>query len=168
MAKKQGFTLVELLLVVGILGILAAIVIPQLSNAGDSARASMLADNIRAMRMQIMTFKWQHNGVAPGYPDLDVQQSPTEAAFSDHMTKSTTFQGAVADPGTAGYPLGPYMLKIPMNPVNGKTSVQIVADNQSMPATADDSHGWLYKPSSQRFKADCSGEDETDKAFIDF
>ena len=41
--KAKGFTLVEILIVVVILGILAAIVIPQFTNASESAKASSLA-----------------------------------------------------------------------------------------------------------------------------
>ena len=47
MKAKKGFTLVEILIVVVILGILAAIVIPQFSEASTEARTnSLCSDNV--------------------------------------------------------------------------------------------------------------------------
>ncbi|MCC7406490.1 MAG: prepilin-type N-terminal cleavage/methylation domain-containing protein, partial [Phycisphaeraceae bacterium] len=40
--RKSGFTLIEILIVVVILGILAAIVIPQFTNASETAKGSNL------------------------------------------------------------------------------------------------------------------------------
>jgi prepilin-type N-terminal cleavage/methylation domain-containing protein len=45
--RSRGFTLVELLIVVVILAILAAVVIPQFSNSADEARRGRFADNLR-------------------------------------------------------------------------------------------------------------------------
>ena len=88
--SHKAFTLVEILIVVIILGILAAIVIPQFSNATQNARASMLADNLRIMRTQVMVFKAQHNSVSPGYPGGDSSQPPTQTDFVAHQTTGPT------------------------------------------------------------------------------
>src|SRR5437868_4840092 len=55
MAKKtnRGFTLVEILIVVIILGILAAIVIPQFANASSDARLTNLRTSLANVRNQI-------------------------------------------------------------------------------------------------------------------
>lgn len=164
--QPQGFTLVELLIVVVILGVLAGIAVPQFNSAGDAARINMLAADMRGIRTQIMLFKWQHGGVAPSYPDLDISKTPTAGAFVNHMTMSTTGDGATAAPGTAGFPYGPYLTMIPPNPINGKSTVQIVGAAQAL--TADNSHGWLFKPSIMQFKPDCTGSDQSGKPFIDF
>ena len=168
MIARRAFTLVEILVVVVILGILAMVVIPQLSTASSSARHAMLADNLRTLRTQLNVFKGQHVGVSPGYPNLDTANAPTEAAFVDHITKATTVSGDVADPGTAGYPYGSYMREIPVNPVNGKSTVQMLADAAPVPAVADDSHGWLFKPLEMIFNADCTGADQNGVDFIDY
>ncbi|MHC4292957.1 MAG: type IV pilin protein, partial [Planctomycetota bacterium] len=53
MKAKKGFTLVEILIVVVILGILAAIVIPQFTDASTEAKISSLRSDLQMMRSQI-------------------------------------------------------------------------------------------------------------------
>ena len=50
--KNKGFTLVEILIVVIILGILAAIVIPQFTQASNDARESSLSSELQTVRSQ--------------------------------------------------------------------------------------------------------------------
>lgn len=161
MNTKKGFTLVEILIVVVILGILAAIVLPRFSNASDTARASMMADDLRVLRIQILVYKSQHCGSAPGYPLTG--STPTEAEFVSQMTNKTDATGAIAADGK----YGPYMRELPPNPINNKNSVEI-ADESVSRFTADDSHGWIYQPSTLTLKSDAKGADDTGKAFIDY
>ncbi len=165
---KHGFTLVEILIVVVILGILAAIVIPQFSNATQSARTSMLGDELRLMQMQIMIFKAQHNSVSPGYPDGDVGQPPTEAAFTVHITQASKPTCETAAPGTSGYLYGPYMTQMPENPINGRRSVQVLADSATFPSAPSGAYGWIYQPSTLLFRSDAVGSDESGKAYFDY
>ena len=168
MRSARAFTLIELLVVVVILAIVAAIVIPQFSNASQSARSSMLLDDLRILRTQIQVFKAQHLDVAPGYPGLDPTATPTEADFVTHMTQASTAGGDTAAPGTDGYLFGPYMREIPENPINGRTTVQVVADGEAFPAAADDSHGYVYQPESCTLKADSTGADDSGRSYFDY
>src|SRR6266853_131555 len=59
-SRKNGFTLVEILIVVIILGILAAIVIPQFTNASQDARKSSLTSQLQTIRSQVELYKLQH------------------------------------------------------------------------------------------------------------
>lgn len=61
----KGFTLVELLIVVVILGILAAIVVPQFSNASDSAVKGALKSQLQTMTSQTELYKVQNGGTYP-------------------------------------------------------------------------------------------------------
>ncbi|MFA6133716.1 MAG: type II secretion system protein [Phycisphaerae bacterium] len=167
MKKQMAFTLVEILIVVLILGILAAIVLPKVSNAAATARASMLADDLRTFRTQLAVFKGQHN-VAAGYPGCDPAVAPTEAALVLQMISASKGNGECAAAGTAGYPYGPYLREIPANPVNGKKTVEIIPDGGSLPGAADDSHGWVYQPSIDRLKADSQGSDNAGVAFFSY
>src|SRR5438105_7518089 len=85
--RERGFTLVEILIVVVILGILAAIVIPRFSDASHQARENMLKDDLRYLRLQVQVYKAQHRDLAPGYAAGDMSQAPTEADFAAQMTQ---------------------------------------------------------------------------------
>ena len=167
-AVVKGFSLVEILIVVIILGVLAAIVIPQFSNATASARASMLADTLRIMRTQVMVFKSQHNSVSPGYPGGEPAQTPTEAAFTAHITQASTAFCVTAAPGTAGYPYGPYMRQLPQNPINGKTTVHVLGDGEAIPSSPSNSYGWIFQPSTLTFLGDTMGADDGGRNYFDY
>lgn len=63
---KKAFTLVEILIVVVILGILAAIVVPQFTNATQDAQAGNLKTQLSTLQNQIELYKARTNA----YPDL--------------------------------------------------------------------------------------------------
>ena len=64
---RTAFTLIEILIVVIILGILAAIVVPQFSTATGDARAGNLKAQLSSIQNQIELFAAQRNGA---YPNL--------------------------------------------------------------------------------------------------
>src|SRR5215210_5394014 len=90
---RAGFTLIEILIVVVILGILAAIVFPELTSASRQAREGVLKDDLRFMREQILRYRIQHDDVSPGYPAGDPTGTPGEAEFVGQMTGHTDLRG---------------------------------------------------------------------------
>lgn len=131
--KRHGFTLVELMIVVIILGILAAIVVPQFSEASSDAQMNSLMSNLRVIRGQIELYKLQHNGT---YPDL--------TNFTTKMTQKTNPDGS-----TSGSPtLGPYLQRIPTNPY---TNTNDVTTDAVGPTKA-----WYYDQVTGTFKANDS------------
>lgn len=106
--RASGFTLVEILIVVIILGILAAIVIPQFSDASDEAKTSSLASNLRSLRSQAELYKAEHNEFYPWDDGAGALDSSAEIIRK--MTTKTDADGA------AGGDLGPYMQAVPLNP----------------------------------------------------
>jgi len=168
MRKARAFTLVEILVVVVLLGILAAVVIATVGNSTTSAKASALATDLQLLRNFILVYKAQHLEVAPGYPDGNSSAAPTEQAFIDQAILSSSAGGQTAPVGTAGFERGPYMQKIPVNPFNNLSTIKMLADGEAFPANADDSHGWICKPATAEIRADTSGTDSNGKRYCDY
>ena len=168
MKSVKAFTLVEILIVVVLLGILSVIVIPMVSGSVISARESALAHDLQMLRRYIVIYKGQHLEVAPGYPDGDTTQAPTEQAVIDQMTLSSNADGQTAPEGTPGFERGPYVMRIPANSLNKKATIQVLGDAEVFPANADDSHGWVYKPATAEVRSDSTGTDDAGTSYYDY
>lgn len=122
----KGFTLVEILIVVVILGILAAIVVPQFTNAANESRVGNVATQVSTIETQLELWAARNNGA---YPDL--------------VTAGQTFQDLV-DEG--------YFKELPRNPFDNASTINAVgawpvadADGgTSVSVIYDDSAGWTY------------------------
>lgn len=152
MQAKRGFTLVEILIVVVILGILAAIVIPQFTQASTEAKTNSLCSNLQTLRSQIELFKVQHNDVPPGNIVAAGVVGADITAFADQMMYCTDIDGVVktgvnAKVRDTTYKFGPYLERIPDNPF---TQSNLVADWDTGAATTD---GWAFRPATGEIKA---------------
>ncbi len=137
--KPNGFTMVELLVVVVILGILAAVVLPQFSDASPDTRVSSLTTNLLTLRGQLELYRLQHRGK---YPRL--------GSFAAQMTAGTDVDGS---PGTD---FGPYLQRIPNNPfvVPNPPAVQ---GNDVTADPAGPIRAWYYNELTGEFKANDGG-----------
>lgn len=158
-SSAGGFTLIEILIVVVLLGIVAGMTAPPFSNASTVSPRSTLKEDLRYLRTQIAAFKVQHRGVMPGYPGGDVTATPDEATFLDQMLNfSDEFCTTSSSPSsTVRY--GPYLTRMPPNPRNGKTGVLVVT-GATMPAADEGaSFGWIYNPELQKLQVNLEGSD---------
>lgn len=62
---RAGFTLMEILIVVVILGILAAIVIPSFASASEDTRKAAFAQDLRAFENGILRYEADHHSFPP-------------------------------------------------------------------------------------------------------
>jgi prepilin-type N-terminal cleavage/methylation domain-containing protein len=166
--KRSAFTLVEILIVVAILGVLASIVIPTFASCTEAAKDSSLAQDLGMIKRMVLVYRAQHLETSPGYPDGDKGQAPTEAAFMAQVTTASNAAGETAAIGTAGYKFGPYMETIPANPFNKLRTVLVLGDGEDFPAAADNSAGWIYKPSTQEVRAGNTGADQGGKLYYEY
>jgi len=163
----RAFTLVEILIVVVILGILAAVVIPLASGSVLSSQQSSLGIDLQLLKRFVLIYKIHHLDVAPGYT-AGSGSAVDETVFINQATLSSNSLGETAVVGTAGYERGPYMQMIPVNPLNKLRTVQMLADGDSFPADGDNSHGWVYKPATGEIRADSPGTDDNGKRYYDY
>ncbi len=74
--KKQGFTLIEILVVVLIIGILAAIAVPQYQIAVKKSEVSKVISLVRIMAEQQRLYQLNHGRFAETLDDLDISVIP--------------------------------------------------------------------------------------------
>lgn len=97
--QSRGFTLVEIMVVVVILGILAALVVPKLLGRTDDARKVAAKQDIATLMQSLNLYK------------LDNQRFPTtEQGLQALLTKPTT------GPAAPGWKEGGYIDKLPKDP----------------------------------------------------
>src|SRR6476660_2941182 len=148
--RKGGFTLVEILIVVIILGILAAIVIPQFTSASQDARKNSLVSQLQTVRSQIELYKLQHLDKLPIGLNGSAGSVVTATAWAEMINRSNV-NGSTGTDSTA-YPFGPYLQAAPVNPLNANSNVLIVtADIAPAAATGGAStDGFVFNKSNSK------------------
>lgn len=102
--QSQGFTLIEILIVVILLGILAGLVLPQFLNTTYMAKKSSVQTVASSLRSQVALYRAQHNDRLPPLGGLwHAMTVATDATGTDYVSGASTG------------PFGPYMQEIPLN-----------------------------------------------------
>jgi general secretion pathway protein G len=112
---RKAFTLVEILIVVVILGILAAIVVPQFTRATQEAQAGNLQSQLDMLNNQLELWRARHNGYLP-------TENPAGGAAAGISLAGYDWQTMIepdgVDPDSGGYLKSP-----PVNPINNSSDV---------------------------------------------
>src|SRR6185312_11781417 len=128
----RGFTLIEILIVVIILGILAAIVIPQFANATTSSKTSGVQTTAQSLRGAVQLYYYQHDDTLPAATNFWTLMMTQTDARGNPYTSGTSTTG----------PFGPYMQSIPQNLLNLSTTV--IDSNAAPGAQTATTCGWEY------------------------
>ena len=118
--KQQGFTLIELIMVIVILGILSAFAIPKFANLSKSASDSVYDGYVGALKsaLNIYHLKW----LAMGQPN-------------------TAFTPFVSTPSVSGYPAGGSNLSIAFHN-DCLTIFTDILDQENTPTSISGINGW--------------------------
>jgi general secretion pathway protein G len=139
---RRGFTLVEILIVVIILGILAAVVIVNFADIPGTVKETNLKENLSKIRAHIEVYRNQHADVPEG--DL----------LAEQLTKPTNFAGDVAEVRGGEYIYGPYIEQMPTNPMTAIGTIRTTDDPSALFPPGDQNAGWWYNGVTGRFYAD--------------
>jgi len=141
---KNGFGLVDLVIVVIILGIVAAITVPRMSRGARNEDPTLLHHSVATLRQAIARYAEEHGGVYPGATD------GTAATFIAQLTLFTNEAGDVSTTRDEAHPYGPYLPDgIPPAPFGAhKNSTAVWIDTKHTPPIVDETigAGWLYNP----------------------
>ena len=115
--RQQGFTLVEIVLVIVIIGILTAIIIPKFAGQTDSAKIAKTKANLASLRSAVRLFQSDNQGTAPAALG-DLIPNYIRAIPEEGVTPSTNVSGAVDGSGGWAY-----------DAATGETSVNLAGND---------------------------------------
>jgi general secretion pathway protein G len=106
--RRGGFTLVELLVVIVVLAVLAAIVLPKFMDSGKRSKEAALKSDLKLLRNAITLFKTDTDLYPLTLSDLAATAAPAKGS-----------DGTADQNVTASNWHGPYLQSVPTDPISG-------------------------------------------------
>ena len=168
---QAGFTLVELLIVVIILSVLAAIIVPQFTSATIDAKEAALDANLARLRSAVELFRAQHNNIYPGAAPSSGATCPagtagtattanTAQAMLDHMLMYSNPAGQTCSIASGAFKYGPYLRKFPNDPIRNNGAIDMKTTGAPLAPSADIG-GWQYDTQSGEIVMNSNANDST-------
>jgi len=105
--NNQGFSLIELMIVVVIIGILAAIAIPNYISMQNRAKEGSCKGNAHALQLAVEDYAVTNSGVYPDLADIDASMFPggvfPDNPFTGAAIAVAAATGAFTTQGDLGY-----------------------------------------------------------------
>ena len=151
--KPDGFTLLELVLVIVIIGVIAAIAIPRMSRGAAGAADGTLKGDLAVLRKAIDFYATEHGG------DL-----PTAAKIEEQFLQYSDGQGNTQAAQDTTHFYGPYLRALPALPVGSRKGNTHIAKNNGTGV------GWIYDENTGEIHANTKGgeKDEADVKYSDY
>lgn len=146
---KKGFTLIELMIVIAIIALLAAVAVPKFTGATDAAKKSNVLANLTTLRTSIAMFQVR-NGRFPV-----VGAVGTADFTNNNATVSTGFQ-AVYNGGTElpEVPAGTNVVGVANAKKNQMRAINQPATlSMTMPVNGNGAVGWWYNQATAEVRA---------------
>lgn len=119
---RAAFTLVEILIVVVIIGILAAIVVPQYANATDDAKKQATVDQLVKLRQALNVYYFRHNSQFPSV-------SAGSGTWGELMTDG-------------------YFKYAPSNLYVAGSNGNVITIGTGPDSAKTDAYGWIFNPAT--------------------
>jgi len=169
-AIQQGFTLVELLVVVIALALLAVIVVPQFVSSTDDARLASLDSTLSDMRAAIDLYYRQHGEYPGELTAVDATCTATDGtgtggagaqgaqAFLDQMNLYTDSNGGACSVKDANFKFGPYLKEatLPANPITASNALEVINAGNILMVGSGANLGWKFDIVAGKFIANDS------------
>lgn len=150
--RREGFSLVELVIVVVIIGVIAAIAVPRISRGARGAGDAALRASLAGLRNAIDMYAAEHGGDFP--PGI------TQANVEAQLTGKSDFDGTLNASGDFGPYLRTGFPTIPVCASKGDSDVTVVQTGVPLFAGAK---AWWYSTETGVIVADCAATDTDEK-----